>query len=117
MLIVAVATTGRTRMMTILVATLMAMEKHPVRRMTGNEISAEISFFFILLLDKCGPVWYNNSGDQRAGVGRPGPIFRSVYPIWKIFATSSDLSYALNFPVKLGPRRADRELPSYGSFS
>jgi len=37
-LIVVVATTGRTRMMTILVATLMAMEKHPVRRMTGMKI-------------------------------------------------------------------------------
>ena len=42
-------------------------------------------------------------GIQRPGEGRPGPNFRSVYPIWKIFATSSDLSYALNFPVKLGP--------------
>ena len=90
-------------MMIILVATLMDSEKPLVRRMTGNEISAEISFFFILPLDKCGPVWYNNSGDQRAGVGRPGPNFRSVYPIWKIFATSSDFSYALNFPVKPGP--------------
>ena len=35
MLIVAVATTGRTKMMTTLVATLMAMEKHLVRRMIG----------------------------------------------------------------------------------
>ena len=37
---------------------------------------------------------------QRAGVGRPGPNFRSVYPICKFFATSSDFSYALDFPVK-----------------
>ena len=42
----------------------------------------------------------SDSRIQRAGVGRPGPNFRSVYPIWKIFATSSDLSYAFNFPVK-----------------
>ena len=49
------------------------------------------------------------AGVGRAGVGRPGPNFRPVYPICKFFATSSDFSYALNFPVKLGPRRADRE--------
>lgn len=40
---------------------------------------------------------------QRAGAGGLGPIFRPVYPICKFFTTSSDLSYALNFPVKLGP--------------
>jgi hypothetical protein len=36
--IVAVATTGRMKMMTIPVATLMAMEKHLVRRMIGMKI-------------------------------------------------------------------------------
>ena len=51
----------------------------------------------------------SDSRIQRAGAGGLGPNFRSVYPICKFFATSSDLSYALNFPVKLGPRRADRE--------
>ena len=39
---------------------------------------------------------------QRAGVGRPGPNFRSVYPICKFFATSSDFLYALDFPIKPG---------------
>lgn len=45
---------------------------------------------------------------QRAGAGGLGPNFRSVYPICKIFATSSDLSYAFISPEKW-PRRADRE--------
>lgn len=40
------------------------------------------------------------SQNQRAGVGRPDPIFRSDTPICEFFATSSDLSYGLNFPVK-----------------
>ena len=40
----------------------------------------------------------SDSRIQRAGVGRPGPNFRSVYPIWKISATSSDLHMALKIP-------------------
>ena len=50
----------------------------------------------------------SDSRIQRAGEGRPGPIFRSVYPIWKIFATSSDFPYALKNPVKWPRSGADR---------
>jgi hypothetical protein len=53
---------------------------------------------------------------QRAGEGRPGPIFRSVYPICKFFATSSDLSYALKNPVKPGAsqgRSGTHHMPIY----
>ena len=55
------------------------------------------------------PLKRSDSQNCRAADEGQGPIFRPVYPICKFFATSSDLSYALNFPVKLGPRRADRE--------
>ena len=48
---------------------------------------------------RCGII----EGGQRAGEGRPGPIFRSVYPICKFFATSSDPPYAPDFPVKWAP--------------
>lgn len=49
------------------------------------------------------------SQNHRAGVGRPGPIFRPVTPICKFFATSSDLYMALNSPESQPSRRADRE--------
>ena len=71
------------------------------RRLTslaGISICQEVSAFF------CENAAEANirsvSRIQRAGDGSPGPIFRPVYPICKFFATSSDFSYALNFPVK-----------------
>lgn len=68
--------------------------------------------FFVLPLDKCGRMWYNKEGVQRAGNGSEGPNFRSDTPICKFFATSSDFSYALDFPVKLDPAGADRGVAS-----
>lgn len=55
-------------------------------------------FLCNLPIDICGDLWYNNNGVQRAGVGRPGPNFRSVYPICNFSATSSDFSHMPNFP-------------------
>ena len=68
--------------------------------------------FFIILLDKCGPVWYNRGGDQRAADGRQGPSFRSFTPYGK-FSVESQSPYARHILPKLtgrlgsqGPRRA-----------
>ena len=66
-----------------------------------------ISTFFCK--NAADPLKRSDSQNQRAGEGRPGPIFRPVYPICKFFATSSDFSYALNFPENQPPSGADRE--------
>lgn len=65
-----------------------------------------------LLLDKCGPVWYNRGGDQRAALGCSGPSFRSFTPYGK-FSVESQSPYARHILPKLtgrlgsqGPRRA-----------
>lgn len=64
-----------------------------------------------LPLDKCGPVWYNSSGDQRAALGCSGPFFRSLTPYGK-FSVESQSPYARHILPKLtgragsqGPRR------------
>ena len=68
--------------------------------------------FFIIPLDKCGPMWYNSSGDQRAALGCSGPSFRSLTPYGK-FSVESQSPYARHILPKLtgrlgsqGPRRA-----------
>ena len=68
--------------------------------------------FFIIPLDKCGPVWYNRGGDQRAALGCSGPSFRSFTPYGK-FSVESQSPYARHILPKLtgrlgsqGPRRA-----------
>ena len=68
--------------------------------------------FYIIPLDKCGPMWYNRGGDQRAADGRQGPSFRSFTPYGK-FSVESQSPYARHILPKLtgrlgsqGPRRA-----------
>ena len=56
--------------------------------------------FLHLGVDKCGQVWYNKGGVQRAADEGQGPNFRSDTPIWNFFATSSDFAYAPDFPEK-----------------
>lgn len=65
-----------------------------------------------LPLDKCGPVWYNRGGVQRAALGCSGPNFRSLTPYGK-FSVESQSPYARHILPKLtgrlgsqGPRRA-----------
>lgn len=89
---------------------------------TGGETPAGVSFFLtcrrltslagISICQEVSAFFFENAASsnirsdsriQRAGVGRPGPNFRPVYPICKFFATSSDLSYAFIFPVKWPP--------------
>lgn len=60
-----------------------------------------ISTFFCE--NAAGSLKRSDSQNCRAGNGSKGPNFRPVYPICKFFATSSDFSYAPDFPVKLGP--------------
>lgn len=79
------------------------------RRLTslaGISICQVVSTFFCE--NAAGPNIRSYSRIQRAGAGGLGPNFRSVYPICKFFATSSDFSYASISPEKW-PRRADRE--------
>ena len=77
----------------------------------ATQMTAEKQSFFYLQIifqkgiDKCGQMWYNREGVQRAGNDSGGPNFRSDTPIWKISPTSSDFSYALDFPVKWDPAR------------
>ena len=96
---------------------------------TGGETPAGVSFLAcrrlaslagISICQKVSTFFCENAADslkrsdsriQRAGEGRPGPNFRSVYPIWNFFATSSDFSYAFNFPVKWSLAPILRPLP------
>ena len=57
-----------------------------------------LEFFFEIILDKCGNLWYNKGGVQRAVDSSPGPIFRSDTPIWNFFAQSSGLHMAPILP-------------------
>ena len=49
-------------------------------------------------IDKACGLWYNKGGAGRAGVGRPGPISRSVYLYAKFFVLLAPLHMAQKNP-------------------
>ena len=90
------------------------MEKRTTQTliMTTKKEASSLFFFCVKLpLDKCGPMWYNRGGDQRAALGCSGPSFRSLTPYGK-FSVESQSPYARHILPKLtgrlgsqGPRR------------